>query len=154
MNPKSSGLINGTVYYLDFHTLFWFLWPASFLLFMIFVIHDEGLSFNRFAIPFGLIVGMPVAWGMTWILRKVYFDVITPEGIEGHSFWGTRSFIRWRDIQEVRTFQFARFKYLRLYAGGDRRVTWIGLFHQRTKDFCQEIQRHAPAESPLRKFVE
>ena len=129
------------------------LYPVGFLGFLGLVILDEGFRFNRFAISFGLLVGFPVALAASWIISKCFADIVSADGIHGHSFWGLRRSVRWQDIKEVRPFRLLHLKWLRLYSKQDQTGTWIGLHQARREEFRSAIQRLAPSDNPILRYI-
>ena len=134
-------------------SLFWFEFPCSFLVFLCAVSLAEGSRFSWDTIPFGLIVILPFAWLVSWLLSRFFTTVISPDGIRGHSFWGIRRSIRWRDIGRAKTFWLLNLRFLRLYSTRDGQVTWIALYPARKEDFYRAIQRFAPADHLILNII-
>jgi len=88
-----------------------------------------------------------------WVISVCFPNKLGPSGVDGHSFWGVRRFIRWQDIQRASPFRYLGFKFLRLYPGGGRGATWIAFSQARQKEFEEEIRKLAPLESPIRAFL-
>jgi hypothetical protein len=152
-NMRSEAHAGATVFHVSVVSLLSIMYPGGFLVFMGLVVLDEGLRFNGAAIWFGLLVCLPVAWVVSWMLSRCFPDIISTDGIQGHSFWGLRRFVRWQDIKEARDLRLFHLRFLRLYSGQDQKVTWIGLSQARNRDFRREIQRLAPSDSPILRFV-
>lgn len=142
-----------TVIHSSILSLFLLEFPGTFVVFMILVLVNDGPHDAGDAALFGLSFFVPMALLASWGLSRFYCDMFSAEGIQGHSFWGSRRFIRWQDIRQVRAFRLLHLRFLRLFSSADQKVTWIGLFPARPKIFSSEIQRLAPADSPVRKFV-
>src|ERR1051326_334954 len=50
-------------------------------------------------------VSVPVLCAvMAWLLSVFYSAGLSADGIYGHSFWGMRRFIHWREIADAKTF--------------------------------------------------
>ncbi len=79
---------------------------------------------------------------------------LTAEGIHAQNAWGVASFVRWQDIAAVRTFDFLNLRWLRIFSNEDRAVTWLAVFQSPSAEFKQEIDRLAPADSPIRKYLD
>jgi hypothetical protein len=151
MKPESQA--GTTVFHSSVLSNFLFLYPAGFLGFLGLVITQDGLDDVGSATCFGLVVSLPLALLVSWILSRCFPDIVSREGIYGHSFWGIRRFVRWQDIGKVRGLRLFHLRFLKLYSSADQRVTWIGLFQARAQDFRHEIQSVAPSDSPIRKFI-
>lgn len=90
---------------------------------------------------------------MAWILSVICPDALSNEGIYGHSTWGKRQLVRWQDMADARTFTVLNLTWLRIYSTDGNKITWIALFQAHDDEFCREIQRLAPADSPVLKFT-
>jgi len=134
-------------------SLLWFEWPGGFLVFMGLLFLFEGTHFHKGDVVLGFLLCLPFAWFVSWFISRFFPDIIAADGIQGHSFWGLKRFIRWQDIREARPFQLFNLRFLRLYSKQDQSVTWIGLFPARRADFVSTIQRFAPADCPLLQFI-
>jgi hypothetical protein len=152
-NMRSEAHAGATVFHASVVSLLSIMYPGDFLVFMGLVVLDEGLRFDRTAIGFGLLVCLPLAWVVSWILSRCFPDIVSTDGIQGHSFWRLRRSVRWQDIKEVRDFRLFHLRFLRLCSGQDQKVTWIALFQARAQDFRRKIQRLAPSDSPILRFV-
>ena len=86
-----------------------------------------------------------------WMISLCFPAALATEGVYGHSFWGPRRFVRWQDMAAARTFRLFNLRWLRIYSTADNRVTWLPLFQSRRAEFCGEVQRLAPPDSPLLK---
>jgi hypothetical protein len=112
----------------------------------------DGLKFDRHALA-GASVFVPVLSAvMAWLLSALYPASFSADGIYGHSFWGIRRYIHWRDIADARTFRLLNLAWLRIYTV-DNRVTWLALFQSDKAKFRQEVQRLAPAGSPVLNHI-
>lgn len=87
-----------------------------------------------------------------WLLTGLFPNGFSAAGVYGHSFWALRRFIAWPDIYAVRPFWLFNCKYLRIYTR-DGKTIWLPLFQVQRSDFCQEIRKFAPPESPLLKHM-
>ena len=141
------------MFYSSVISTFLLLYPGSLVIFLGLVIVHDGFDEIGTATCFGLVVNLPLALFVSWVLSRGFPDIISSEGIRGHSFWGVRRSIRWQDIEEIRVFRLFHLRFLRLYSSVDHKVTWIGLFHARMQEFRREIQGVAPSDSPIRKFI-
>ena len=150
---RSQPHTQATVFRPSVISLLLLLYPGSFVWFMVLVVLDEGLRFDRAAIRFGLLVCTPGALVMSWMISRCFSGVVSTDGIQGHSVWGSRRFIRWQDIEKVRSFDLFHLRYLRLFSRQGRKVTWIALFQARAEEYRTEIQRLAPSDSPILRFV-
>jgi hypothetical protein len=109
----------------------------------------DGLHFDPQALA-GASVSVPVSSLIgAWMLSIFYPASFSVDGIYGHSFWGRRRFARWQDIAAARTFSLLNLRWLRIYTIGDGKVTWLALFQSDKVEFRREIQRLAPAGSPV-----
>jgi len=140
-----------------FHPSFlsWFLleYPGMFVVFMILVLVNDGFDDIGSAALFGLSCLLPIALLGARGLSRFHTDAISPEGLHGRSFWGVRRVIRWKEIREVLAFRLIHLRFLRLFSEVDEQVTWISLFPACPQVFRREIQRLAPSDSPIRKFI-
>lgn len=91
---------------------------------------------------------------MAWLLSVGYPASFSADGVYGHSFWGTRSFVRWQDIAVARTFRLLNLRWLRIYTTDYSKVVWLALFQSHKAEFLQEIQRLAPVDSPVFKHLQ
>ena len=112
----------------------------------------DGWHFNRHALVSAAGFQVILSLVLSWMLSLVFPDAFSADGIYGHSFWGFRRFISWRDVAAARTFRLLNLRWLRVYAA-DGKVTWLALFQSRSVEFRQEIRRLAPAESPVLKYL-
>ena len=107
----------------------------------------------------------PIIWGgvaaflitellFSWLLKLCFPLKLTAEGVHGHSAWGFRRFIRWRDIANVRTFRLVNLQYLRLYPRDQQRPTWIALFLAEPQRFREQVQALALPGDPLAEFLQ
>jgi len=118
------------------------------------VIFTEGL--HRVDVPalfIGALAGALAGLVYAWVLTLCFTLKLTPEGVLGHSVWGLRRFIRWQDLATIRPFRFFSLRYLRLYPESGNRPIWIALFLARRADFEQELERLAPPDCPIRKYL-
>jgi len=113
----------------------------------------DGPHFDRHALAVAS-ASVPVSsLVLSWLLSILYPASFSADGIYGHSFWGRRRFIRWQDVATARRFRLLNLRWLRIYTTGDSKVTWLALFQSHKADFRQEIQRLAPADSPVLNHI-
>ena len=98
-----------------------------------------------FMIPYSLLA--------TLIMRWVLWAGFSSDGIYGHSIWGRRRFIGWKDILRVRRFTLGNLPWIRIYSAMDGKVTWLPLFQSRPIEFREEIQKFAPLDNPIRSHI-
>jgi len=108
----------------------------------------DGLKFDRHALTGASVVVLVLSAVMAGLLSLFYPASFSSDGIYGHSFWGIRRFILWRDITDAKTFRLLNLPWLRIYTA-DNRVTWLALFQSCRTEFQQEIQKLAPIGSPV-----
>jgi hypothetical protein len=75
------------------------------------------------------------------------------EGIYGYSVRGTKCFLPWKDILQVRRFRFLNLTYLRIYSKVNKNVLWLALFQSQPIEFIHEIGKFAPSDSPIRNHL-
>ena len=90
----------------------------------------------------------------SWLLKLCFPLRLAAEGVHGHSAWGLRRFIRWRDIANVRSFRLMNLQYLRLYPRDQKHPTWIALFLAEPQRFREQVQALAPPGDPLAEFLQ
>ena len=108
----------------------------------------DGLKFDRHALAAASVFVVVFSAMMAWLLSILYPASFSADGIYGHSFWGIRRFIQWRDIADAKTCRLLNLLWLRIYTT-DNRVTWLALFQSHKPEFQQEIQRLAPTGSSV-----
>jgi len=116
------------------------------------ILAADGWHFDRNLAAFAAGFEAICSFVVSWMLSRLYPDAISVDGIYGHSAWGRRHFVAWKDVAAARTFRLLNLQWLRVDAG-DGRATWLALFHSQDADFRQEIQRLAPPDSPILKCV-
>jgi hypothetical protein len=89
----------------------------------------------------------------SWLLSRCCPSAYSADGIYGHSFWGFRRFVRWQNVTKTRTFPMLNLPWLRVF-DADGKVLWLPLFQRNRKDFREEIQKFAPPDNPVLKFME
>jgi len=117
-----------------------------------YVFAKDGWHFNRHALAFAIGFQAIVAFVLSWTVSFCCRDALSSDGIYGHSFWGQRRFVCWRDVTDARTLRIFNLRCLRVYAV-DGKVTWLALFQSRDTEFRQEIRRLAPSENPILKCL-
>jgi hypothetical protein len=118
-----------------------------------FVLATDGLRFDWVMFALSSVSIAILSLVGAWMFSYLFPDVVSPEGVYGHSSWGRRRFARWEDIAMVERYGLFHLSYLRLHSKSDEKVTWIGLFHVGAVDFLQEIQKLAPTDNPIQEFV-
>jgi hypothetical protein len=88
-----------------------------------------------------------------WAFSVCFPNKLNAAGVHGHSFWGVRRFIRWGDIQKATPFRYLVFRFLRLHPVDGKAPTWIALSQARQKEFEEEVRKLAPADCPIRAFL-
>lgn len=116
------------------------------------VIITEGFHFN--AVVWSVAAGLGAVFSVCWscVIFLVYSAAFSAEGIYGHSFWGFRRFIGWQHIAEAKIFRVINLPFLRVY-GTDGKVTWLALFQVTREEFCQEVRKFAPPNSPVLQYL-
>ena len=93
-----------------------------------------GFHFDVLELAFVSVVEAIYALVGSWVLSLLYPDAISPDGVYGHSFWGRRRLVCWRDIASARSIRILNVRLLRVSAT-DGEVTWLGLFPARKAEF-------------------
>ena len=116
-------------------------------------IASKAYSFRLYSelVGFGVLIAVSFAWA--WLVSLLFPAAFSADGIYGHSFWGFRRFIPWPAITKARIFRMGNLPWLRI-CDGDGKVTWLPLFQKRRKNFREEIQKFAPPDNPVLKFME
>jgi hypothetical protein len=117
------------------------------------VLMMDGFNFDRRALVMSGASVMPLGLLAAWGTSLYFTAVLSAEGIHGHSFWGSRRFIRWQDMAEARTFTLLNLRWLRVYSDAEGRVTWLALSQARKREFVEELRRLAPPSSPVLKHL-
>jgi len=112
------------------------------------VVLIRRLYFHRQTLAGASVVVLVYSLGAAWLLSVLYPAGFSSDGIYSHSFWGIRRFARQQDITDARTFKLLNLPCLRIYTT-DRKITWLPLFQSHRSESRQEIQRLAPAGSPV-----
>ena len=113
----------------------------------------DGLHFDRHALAVAS-ASIPVSsLVLSWLLTILFPASFSAEGIYGHSFWGRRRFVHWRDVVAARPLRLLNLRWLRIYTTVDSKVTWLALFQSHKAEFRQEMQRLAPADSPVLNHI-
>jgi hypothetical protein len=150
---NSNARAKGTTFHSLVRSSFGFLYPVSFVGFIALVLIRDGRAELGAAVPFGLFGLAPIALILAWVLSRCFSDIVSEEGIYGHSFWGVRRFVRWQDVRQVRRFRALNLRFLRVYSSVDSAVTWIGSSWMHVPEFRREIERVSPSDSPIREFL-
>jgi hypothetical protein len=129
-----------------------FFLAAYLLLFFCFVLAVAGWHFDRHAFGRAVSLAPILAVVCALMLSNGFPTAVSAKGIYGHSFWGSRQFVEWRDVSEVRAFRLANLRWLRIYGASTGKVTWLALFQSQNQDFQDEIRSFAPPGSPVLKF--
>ncbi len=108
----------------------------------------DGLRFDPFALIIASVFVLVISPLMALLMSHYYSASFSSEGIYGHSFWGLRRFVYWRDVVDVRRFRLLNLPWLRVYTT-DSRVTWVALFQADKTEFRREIERLAPTGHPV-----
>jgi len=116
-----------------------------------YVLTEDGWHFDRHALVSAIGFQIIFSLVMSWMLSRSFPDAFSLDGIYGHSSWGQRRFVGWRDVTEARTLRLLNLRWLRVYAV-DGKVTWLALFQSRDAEFRQEIRRLAPPDNPVLKY--
>ena len=116
------------------------------------IVIKDGFHFDFHALAIVSLFAIIFSIGWSWMVSLLFRAAFSADGIYGHSFWGFRRFVCWRDIVRVHPFRMANLSWLRVH-GTDGRVTWLALFQVRRSDFCQEIRKFAPPDSPALKCI-
>ena len=124
---KTESDTKAVVFRASIRSLMWFEFPGGFIVFMGLILLNVGRHFHMRDVVLCFLLCLPFAWFVSWFISRFFPDIITADGIQGHSFWGLKRFIRWQDIREARPFQLFNLRFLRLYSKQDQSVTWIGL---------------------------
>jgi hypothetical protein len=114
----------------------------------------DGLHLGRRALA---VAGVSVSVSslvMAGLVSILYPASFSAEGLYGRSFWGRRRFVRWQEIAVARSFRLLNLRWLRIYTTDYSRVIWLALFQSHEAEFRQEIQRLAPAGSPIFKHLQ
>ncbi|PQV63780.1 hypothetical protein B1R32_109120 [Abditibacterium utsteinense] len=84
----------------------------------------------------------------------LFFPVkISPNGLRGSNFWGVKREVEWRKIKRAR-FSWFIFSYAILSTSQKRNFIWLPLCLSDPKGFTRAIENLAPADNPLRLFLE
>jgi hypothetical protein len=100
-----------------------------------------------------LFVDVPLSFlfGLALVLKAPV--AFSNEGIYGYSVRGTKCFLRWEDILQVRRFRFLNLTYLRIYSKVNKNALWLALFQSQPIEFMHEIGKFAPPDSPIRNHL-
>ena len=111
----------------------------------------------RFA-PLAVVVGAVVAilWAALWalLLHFLFPTRLSSDGVSGYSFWGVRRFIAWENISMARPFRLLNLRWVRLYSPHDSKVTYVPRFPSDPLAFRAELQRLAPSQCPIFKYIQ
>lgn len=121
------------------------------------IVIKSGHALNLVALSKSIICSVPilliVSFVFAVIISVLFPSYISPQGLHGHSFWGTRNFLAWTDITQVRPFKLGNLTYARLYSGSGQTTLWFPLFQSPQPYFSDEIRRFAPKDSPILNFL-
>src|SRR5271165_2523423 len=124
--------------------LFVFVFAIAMTVLVCLVLVKDGRHFDRRALAYAAGFQVLFSLGCSWLLSLFFPEAFSPDGIYGHSFWGQRSFVAWRDVTAARTFRLLNLRWLRVYSTSGK-VTWVALFQSQGTEFRQEVRRLAPA---------
>jgi hypothetical protein len=134
--------------------LFLFLVGLELPLFVCIILARDGASFHWRELFLGAGLIVPLAIIFAGVASLLLPSRLTAEGIHAHSAWGFPQFIRWRDIQSARKFNFLILPWLRLYSSDGSTVVWLILFQAAPAQFKLEIQKLAPPGNPILSHLE
>jgi hypothetical protein len=132
--------------------MFIFMLALAVSVFLCCVIAQEGWDSIGPALAFA--VGFLVIFNLacSWMFFLLFPSAFSSDGIYGHSFWGSRQFVSWRDVATARKLRLFNLRWMRIFATNGK-VTWLPLFQSHSAEFWQEIRRLAPPESPILKCL-
>jgi hypothetical protein len=150
-NPGASG---GKIFRPSAARLFLFLVGLELPLFVCIMLARYGTSLHWRELLLGAALIVPLAIIFAGVASSMLPWRLTPEGIHAHNAWGLPRFIRWRDIQSARKFNFLILPWLRLYPSDGSTVVWLIMFPAAPAQFKLEIQRLAPPGNPILNHLE
>lgn len=108
------------------------------------------------SILFITVLIMSLVYGLllTALVTLCYPVRIGRDGISGHSQWGTRHNIVWREVVGARPVNILTFRYLRIWGDGSLWALWMPLYLKDMDTVRTTVLEFAPPESPLRAFFE
>ena len=136
-------------------TIFVFLVAAVFTCIGIVIRHGfaDILRHWRVLVSTILFVTAPLSFLLSLAFILLYSVAFSNEGIYSYSVLGTKCFLRWDDILQVRRFKLLNLTYLRIYSKADKNVLWLPLFQSQPAEFMREIGKFAPPGCPIRNHL-
>ena len=85
----------------------------------------------------------------TLAISFLFPSFVCSNGIYGHSFWGERRHLGWKEIVQAKKFRLGNLVYLRLSGQGGKQVIWFPVFQSPAAAFRNEIRKFAPPGHPI-----
>lgn len=104
---------------------------------------------NWRALVIAILAGIVGVVLQSYVACRLYSVEITRMGIRAYSFWGSRRFIEWEQIDALRPARFLNLRYLRLYSRHHQSPVWVALFYPNYSDFRRALTERAPSGSPI-----
>ena len=92
-------------------------------------------------VPIGL-----AAWASRWH--------VDPNGIGGRNNWLVYHHLNWSEIESVEPSLIPWYRYVQVNGVGRRWAFWLPLFLTDMAGFRSAVAQYAPAENPLRRYLE
>lgn len=110
---------------------------------------DEGLSISLLGLAFGLGCGALWALGFQFLLSRLSYVEVQPDGVGGSTFWGRRGFMKWDQIRSARRYDFLAMGLVHVRASGGSPSLWLPTYVARQQALVQDLRKLAPTGSPL-----
>lgn len=88
-----------------------------------------------------------------WLMARGFQYKVTPEGIGGAGFFGSKRFAKWEDISTVKPAQVGNLGFVRLVTTDGALPVWLPLFVRDDEGLGGTILEHAPEDSVARSLV-
>ena len=115
------------------------------------VLIDEGFTnFNAYtfllALPCGAIVGIVV----TLLVLPLLKVRLTSHGVEARDSFCRKRLVLWENIRDVRLFNLAGIRYVRVFEKGSKYPLWVGLALREKQQFLELLSKIEPRGGKLK----
>jgi hypothetical protein len=145
---------NGTEFRAAAPRLFFFLAAVGYPAFVGMILLRYGYRVDWRSFLLGSALMVPTSIILAGAASRLMPARLTAEGIHAQTAWGLPSYVRWGDIKSARTFTLLNLRWVRIYSEADEGVTWLALFQSPAAEFRHEMERLAPAGSPVLDYLD
>ena len=113
------------------------------------IVIDYGFNLR----PLGLVLAYAgaalCAFGFQFLLSRLSFVEVSPDGIAGSTFWGRRGFVRWNQIRSARRYYLFPMGVIWVRASDNSPALWLPTHVNRQRNLAEHLRNFAPTGNPL-----